>query len=329
MAFTLRWKNDNPAGSVVKVYRGTAKLVPTSLPEPLAVLSNGEETFTDTTVVLNTGYYYLLTVTVGSRTVTGPQKYIVIKNRRGIGPIDLKQAGDTDDLAYLGGMDYVEQFTYNALPAGLRALTGFSGDGGLNMFKFLHRGRILYTFPYGRFHNKLISWNDIYNAGLMYGMDGFGPEGGHPGLPDIDQGGLFDWQGDTYRVRSLRGLTDVGEPTLLTLPDSLHGVDHDTTEYGRCEYNDLLYPFCDWMPDKQPNANWGYVMTYSFFNYATTWTGAGFLCQERDPDSGKVLMRGSAPATSPANAKIDLTMIKLIDPAAAAGYFVPVIELME
>ncbi|AWN08861.1 putative virion structural protein 18 [Salmonella phage STsAS] len=332
MSFTLRWKNENPAGSVVKIYRGTAKLNPASLPAPIATLSNGEESWVDTTVLLNTSYYYLLTVTVGSRTVAGPQKYITVKNRRGIGNVDQSYYSDTDDLALLGNIAFAEQMNFDAMPAGFRALFGLSGTGTFDLQKFSHRGRMLYLLPNGaRFIQKKFSWNDIYNAGLMYGVDGFGPEDGRGSLAGVDQNGLFDWQGDTYRVRCIRGLTDVGEPTVMTLPDEINGVDHDLTDYGRCEYNDLVYPNCEFVPKKQTIPNWQNLMVYYFLNAGSSWLGAGWQCMERDPVSNKVVMRGSAPnttGTGDAN-KTNLTTIKLVDPDVATGFFVPVIELME
>ncbi|ANZ50340.1 putative virion structural protein [Erwinia phage vB_EamM_Phobos] len=329
MAFTLRWKNENPAGSVVKIYRGTAALNPASLPAPSATLSNGEESWVDTTVLLNTGYYYLLTVTVGERTVAGPQKFITIKNRRGVGKVDLINWGESDMLANLGDMDFAERFTYNAFPAGFRALTGLSGDAAQSLTKYLHQGRVLYMFSYGaRFQAKVFSWDAIYNAGLVYGVDGFGPDDGRGVLSGVDQGGLFDWQGDTYRMRLMRGLSDVGEPTVMNLPASLNNALHGATGLGVCEYNELIYPWCEWMPAQQRIANWGNNGPSSLFSYNATWNGAGYLCQERDPVTNKVVMRGSAPATN-VSVRDDLERIALVDPSVNSGYFMPVIELME
>lgn len=329
MAFTLRWKNENPAGSIVKIYRGTSALNLLALPVPLVTLSNGEESWIDPTVTLNSTYYYLLTVTVGGRTVAGPQRTITIKNRRGIGAVEFLNQGDTDDLAYLGQPGFVEQFTYDAFPAGFRAMTGLSGGSQIVLNKYFHRGRVLYMFPNGgKFYNAKYTWNDIYNAGLVYGVDGFGPEGGHGTLAGVDQGGLFDWQGDTYRMRILRGLTDIDASPVMTLDPALNGVAHGTTKLGRCEYNDLVYPVSVWTPEQQRIPNWFAFEVSSMFNNAATWQGMGYLCQERDPVSGKVVMRGIGP-NGTNGVRTDLERITLADPATSSGYFVPVIELME
>ncbi|HCJ8477066.1 TPA: hypothetical protein NV700_005132, partial [Escherichia coli] len=82
MAFTIRWTNNNPGASTVKLYRDTKPLVRTALPEPLATFTNGETEYTDRTAILGTTYYYMTTVTVGSRTLFSPQKSILIQNRR-------------------------------------------------------------------------------------------------------------------------------------------------------------------------------------------------------------------------------------------------------
>ncbi|EJT5726355.1 hypothetical protein N3M33_004189 [Escherichia coli] len=332
MAFTLRWKNENPAGSIVKIYRGTAKIDPKALPAPIVTLSNNETEWTDETVILNTRYWYLLTVTVNGRTVASPQKSIVIKNRRGVGGVDQINYSDTDDLAFLGQLPFEEQMTYDALPAGFRALTGISGTGTLIMNKFYRHGKVYYMMNNGgRFNSTLYSWNDIYNAGLVYGVDGFGPDNGRGDLVGVDQSGLFEWQGDTYRMRLLRGLTDGDEPTVMTLDESLRNADHDDLEYGRCEYNDFVYPFGDCIPNKQMLPNWTNISPASIYGSGSAYQGKGFLCQERDPESGLVLVRGSAPIDSSiANtSKRNLSQVTLIDSAEKVGLYAFVIELVE
>ncbi|EEI3987115.1 hypothetical protein G3C84_000113 [Salmonella enterica] len=332
MAFTLRWKNENPAGSIVKIYRGTAKIDPKALPAPIVTLSNNETEWTDETVILNTRYWYLLTVTVNGRTVASPQKSIVIKNRRGVGGVDQINYSDTDDLAFLGQLPFEEQMTYDALPAGFRALTGISGTGTLIMNKFYRHGKVYYMMNNGgRFNSTLYSWNDIYNAGLVYGVDGFGPDNGRGDLAGVDQSGLFEWQGDTYRMRLLRGLTDGDEPTVMTLDESLRNADHDDLEYGRCEYNDFVYPFGDCIPNKQMLPNWTNISPASIYGSGSAYQGKGFLCQERDPESGLVLVRGSAPIDSSITntSKRNLSQVTLIDSAEKVGLYAFVIELVE
>lgn len=332
MAFTLRWKNENPAGSIVNIYRGTAKINTAALPAPIATLSNGETEWTDETVILNTRYWYLLTVTVNGRTVGSPQKSIVIKNRRGVGGVDQINYSDTDDLAFLGQLPFEEQMTYDALPAGFRALTGISGTGTLIMNKFYRHGKVYYMMNSGgRFNSTLYSWNDIYNAGLVYGVDGFGPDNGRGDLAGVDQSGLFEWQGDTYRMRLLRGLTDGDEPTVMTLDESLRNADHDDLEYGRCEYNDFVYPFADCIPNKQMLPNWTNTSPAYIYGSGSAYQGKGFLCQERDPESGLVLVRGSAPIDSSTTntSKRNLSQVTLIDSAEKVGLYAFVIELVE
>lgn len=332
MAFTLRWKNENPAGSIVNIYRGTAKINTAALPAPITTLSNGETEWTDETVILNTRYWYLLTVTVNGRTVGSPQKSIVIKNRRGVGGVDQVNYSDTDDLAFLGQLPFEEQMNYDALPAGFRALTGVSGTGTLIMNKFYRQGKVYYMmYNGGRFNSAFYSWDDIYNAGLVYGVDGFGPDNGRGDLAGVDQSGLFEWQGDTYRMRLMRGLTDGDEPTVMTLDESLRNADHDETEYGRCEYNDFVYPFGDCIPNKQMLPNWANVSATTIYGSGSGLQGKGFLCQERDPETGLVLVRGSAPIDSSAanTSKRNLSQVTLIDSAEKVGLYAFVIELVE
>ncbi|WNT48649.1 hypothetical protein SPLA5c_PHROGS00157 [Salmonella phage SPLA5c] len=132
-------------------------------------------------------------------------------------------------------------------------------------------------------------------------------------------------------MRLLRGLTDGDEPTVMTLDESLRNADHDDLEYGRCEYNDFVYPFGDCIPNKQMLPNWTNISPASIYGSGSAYQGKGFLCQERDPESGLVLVRGSAPIDSSIvnTSKRNLSQVTLIDSAEKVGLYAFVIELVE
>lgn len=325
MAFTLRWTNNNPTGSVVTVYRDTKAIVLTALPAPLATLSNGEQQYTDTTATIGTTYFYLLAVTVNGKTLYGPARTATVFNRRGVGSMTL--AVGNEDIGYIGTPDFAERFTYADLPSGFQALTGLSTAVQIAVGKVMLDGKVFYVFPNFRVTSNLFTWDQIYNAGLMYGVDGPGPDGGRGNLAPVDQGGLFDFQGDTYRIRCMRGLSDRDASPVMTLPTALNGVNHDTTAYGTCEFNDIVYPWCQWIPKKQRVVNYQQNLLSWMFPAGAANASKGAICQERDSVSNKCIQRGTGAGAVAEDASF-LPKIFVTD-STTTGLYMPIIELME
>lgn len=328
MAFTIRWTNNNPGASTVKLYRDTKPLVRAALPEPLATFTNGETEYTDRTAILGTTYYYMTTVTVGSRTLFSPQKSILIQNRRGIG-IVAPQYGD-DRFAYYGYVTYGELPSAGDYPPGFVALSGYDLTVKPGLMKFQLDGKILYLFSGLRANgNTLYSRDAIYNAGLLYGVAGPGPEGGHGDLPDVDQAGEFTWLGDRYRMRLLRGLTLDSESPVMTLDAQWDGKTHDASPYtADSEYNRLIYGISSWFPAKKKVMSLLMWSNYSIFGSGSAVSGRGVHCQEFDPDRKLGLTRGTA-MTDSTDTVDNLQRIQHVPGATVGGIWIPVIELIE
>lgn len=328
MAFTIRWTNNNPGASTVKLYRDTKPLVRAALPEPLATFTNGETEYTDRTAILGTTYYYMTTVTVGSRTLFSPQKSILIQNRRGIG-IVAPQYGD-DRFAYYGYVTYGELPSAGDYPPGFVALSGYDPTVKPGLMKFQLDGKILYLFSGLRANgNTLYSRDAIYNAGLLYGVAGPGPEGGHGDLPDVDQSGEFTWLGDRYRMRLLRGLTHDSESPVMALDAQWDGKIHDVSPYtADSEYNRLIYGISTWFPAKKKVMSLLKWSNISIFGSGSVVSGRGVHCQEFDPDRKLGLTRGTA-TTDSTDTVNNLQHIHHVAGATVGGIWIPVIELIE
>lgn len=107
----------------------------------------------------------------------------------------------------------------------LASMVGLSAGTDINSsgpwLKFVHKGKILFVakkpLKYG------ISWNELYNNGLVYGVDGpgdFPPDLSNP----VNQNTIVTIGEYAFKVRLLTGLEE-----------------HDSTTPGG-EWNDLIYP---------------------------------------------------------------------------------------
>lgn len=329
MSFTLRWANNNAQATVVRIYRDTKDISPAALPAVLATLSNGETSYRDTTAVPGQTYYYLLTVTANDKTVAGASQKYTIAVKRGIGPSTILW-GD-DKLGWLGNVPYEERFLGSQLPPALLAMfpgsAVFSDRVELN--KMTRNGKILYTLA--TLSPGWIDWATLYNSGLVYGTGDAGPANGHPTLSDVIQNASVVHNGDTYRIRLMRGLTDAPTSPVYPFDASMNEKTHDSIPgLGFCEYNDLAYTQVVNVPVKQRGLNWQALATSYLAGLSTSgfnYYNGGVVCQEHDSATTNVLMRGSFNA----GVVSDANYMQLIRyrPQSQVGRYIPVFELME
>ncbi len=95
--------------------------------------------------------------------------------------------------------------------------------------KFALDGKTLYIPQKPIRYN--LSWGSIYQAGVVYGIDGFGS---NPSGTSVDQGKTVTIGGQTYRVRLLRGAS--------VDPTTTDPTGYDVTASHGSEWNRLLYP---------------------------------------------------------------------------------------
>lgn len=331
MSFTLRWKNPNVIATVVNIYRDTKDISVTALPAPIATLSNGETEWRDTTAVPGSVYWYLMTVTANGKTVaTASQKY-TIEVKRGIGPMTII-AGD-DRLGFMGGVPYDEQWQPTQMPPSWQAMYPSLLTDRVALNKFIRNGKILYLLSNSAQFFGQQNWATLYQAGLVYGTDDFGPVGGHGTLPDTLQDAKIYHNGDVYRMRIMRGLTEEGQSQAFAFDSALHLKEHDAVSAltGFNEFNDLMYTMVQEVPVKQRWPNWNQLgaslLGAGGVASNSVLINGGVLCQEHDTATDKILQRGLF-LTSAMTATSAIQRINYTTPSQQGRYF-PVFELVE
>lgn len=263
MSLTLTWQNLNTEPVSVRIYRGDAPLVTTSLPSPLVTLTAGETQYVDTTAVQGQWYYYLFETFTATDRVYSNNRRIQALTRRGPGSNSLV-FGD-EQLGYYGSLSGEEFILAQTLKDAVAAPGTVVTTGGNTWYKYVRNGKILFV-PMSRI-TSTISWIQLYQAGLVYGVDSPGKGPVLPTVP-VNQKKVVTIGNDRFLVRLATGFSD--DPT-QTPPTGSVLV---PTETYPNEINDLMYPLARFIPvaQKLPNVSQNTV--------ATLQTSGGFPVQE-------------------------------------------------
>lgn len=244
MYIKLKWTNLNTGAFTTNIYRDTVQIDRANLGTPIVSLTQGESEYQDNDVVRGQQYYYVFeTLNAGDRSVSINYAFKAIP-RRGAGPNDIV-IGDYE-YGYFGTLlasDFIAT-------ADLMARVGFSGGTVQNVaptwYKYARAGKVLYV------PNKTlvsgISWTSIYNAGLVYGVDGPGKGTVIPTTP-VNQLKKVTIGSDEYIVRLMTGYSD----NPADIPPT--GTVADPTDGFRNEFDDLIYPLGTLTPNKQRMVN--------------------------------------------------------------------------
>lgn len=297
MALKLQWKNKNVVPTHVLIYRGDTELNGAALPSPLVTLTNGETSWTDNTATFGKTYYYILGTKTDNDLVLTPNQKITVADNRGAGPGTLL-VGD-DNLGYYGTVSSADFFNSSHILAAAKKTIGIPTALVQPLWhKFVRKGKIIYI-PNASFGTA--TWNNLYSAGLVYGVDAtLGPGAALGSLVPTNQLCVMTLNGENYKPRLMRGWTDsmLNNPTIPTA-----GGSHDTAPFTEDnEWNDIVYPLFFHVPMLQrfenvgkaswdtipgaPTANWS-----SNENVIALQNAGRCLCQERNSANG-VLTRG-------------------------------------
>ncbi|ANZ48176.1 putative virion structural protein [Erwinia phage vB_EamM_Asesino] len=331
MAFILRWTNPNTQSTVINIYRDTKDILTSALPAPIATLSNGETEWRDTTAQGGKTYYYLMTVTANGKTVAGPSTPYTIAVKRGMGPNTFIH-GD-DKLGFMGVVPYEERFDVNQLPATFQAMFPNVFTDRPVLLKFSYYGKILYV-PEFTPAIGFASWAALYTNGLIYGRDDNGPEGGWGTLTPTKQDAKVIHKGDVYRMRVPRGMVGQNASEVLAFNNDYQLKDHDATDLGHNEFNDLMYAMVLDFPAKQRAIN-AHVYSSTYFGAggvvsSSPQLNGGLVCMEHDSGAERVLHRGlfmSAAITTSSQVSV-MQRINYVTPQQV-GRYIPIFELVE
>lgn len=242
MFIDLSWTDLNSVATKLEIYRGDTPLDRANLPAtPIVTLTGGETSYRDATNVLvgKTYYYVFVNSTATDRIVS--QVYAVrAVTRRGPGPQTLKQGDNT--LGYFGSLqsgEFISGSDFIDL-SGVRPFT--TGITVINPFplwhKFVRNNKIIIV-PEGPVAYS-VSWMQLYNAGMVFGSDDNGvlPTGSGVTTP-VKQGAKITIGKDTFRIRLMRGMSDVPYTDFLTVLGS------------PTEWSDFVYPMTHAVPADQ------------------------------------------------------------------------------
>lgn len=158
------------------LYWDTAPFTPETLPANTVTLSPSATTYTDTTVPANTTRYYMVKATkaglddmfsqcmlYGNFAKTGPGSNTVLRGDWNAGLMDI--------------LTPAQMFTVTGLKSAL-GLAGFGGSVADSVvtawYKFVYKGKILFIPNAPLSNASVLRWPDLYNNGLIYGVDGTG-----------------------------------------------------------------------------------------------------------------------------------------------------------
>lgn len=179
MSVRLQWGSANATlAESIKVYRSDTSFTADALPAVLTTLAGSATSYDDTAVVRNKIYYYRVGMVRAGEELISELLIMGHYPDTGIGPQKILRG--TWELGYFGFVNAADFFTASALIA----LTGNPGgavasDAQLTGWhKFIRKGKIL-MIPNYRPSGSTVTWLQIYNLGLVYGVDG---PGDAPGL---------------------------------------------------------------------------------------------------------------------------------------------------
>lgn len=312
MNTVLTWTNQNTGSFTTNIYRGTAPLDLSNLTNPVATLTAGESTWTDTNTVRDTLYYYVFETVVGADKEHTNNIPIRAVPRKGPGPANITIGDYT--YGYYGTLTSGEFINASDLRSAVGLTAGAVVQQGPLWHKWARNGKILYI-PNGPLSNGA-GWKQLYDLGLVFGVDGPGP---YNAGANVNQSAKVTIGNEQFRVRLMTGFSDNYNQFPVT-----PGVSGEPPETFLNEWNDLVYPLSMWTPDLQRMSN---IQQSTAADLGMTLTGvtSGHVIQERisATASSNAMTRGNSGNTRSGIA----SRASIVQTGAAYGWW-PVLELM-
>lgn len=281
MQIKINWQNINTSADGVRVYRSSSFIIPSALPAVYATIAGSATEYIDTSVIKDATYFYVFEVFKGTDSAFSTNVQATAVTYSGPGP-QLPIVGDLD-LGYYGIVQSSELISWDAFIAwcGVTLLTKTTTTSQ-DWIKFAYKGKTLYTprQPLGT-----ISWQTLYNAGLVYGVDGMGPRE-YNTLTAVNQQRIITAANNQFKVRLPTALppgadltkdysTVANTATIAAGGTGVYTFDSYDTNYDLTgsEWNDLIYKVLSWSPAGQRGENFVALDATIAFNGAIAGTG--------------------------------------------------------
>jgi hypothetical protein len=248
MDITIKFDNYNGGSEEgVRVYRSDTPIDSAALPEPLATLPPGATQYVDATAVRGNKYYYRFGVFLGGDEVLTKNRLILA-----VAPVDtgpgpqILVAGDWD-LGLFGFCTSANFISYGGLVSALGLEVGTAATD-FGWMKMAYKGKVIFV-PRSVLRDT-VSYNQIYQAGAVFGTNDNGPVVPTGAVP-TNQFKLQDISGFSFIPRLMKGTADgAALPTGKLNPDA--------TIPAVNEYDDIMGAL---MMSKRHNAD----TTYGLF----------------------------------------------------------------
>lgn len=326
MNIFLRWSRNinTPELDNVYIYRDTVRKDTLVGNEPLAVLDGTADSYTDTTAIQGTVYYYQVVFAKGADRGLGPIKTIHASNFSGIGPTDIIR-GDSY-LGLYGYMTHEEVLTQVELRALVPNVSGSNvTNADLPWIKAAVKGKILLIprFPI----NYNTKWEDIYASGAVYGTDDTGYLPDDSGITPVIQDRRITIEGSVYKVRLAEGLATPVRDILGIEKTTTHDlIDHEHSELAL-----ILNAFAERTSPIHPYYKLDSLTQSELMNSA----GYATICQEIDQTSTTgavcplIMSNGFSSTYSPSAATVGTDGTSTTIYSTAYNSWRPILELTE
>lgn len=196
MQIKINWQNPNTTADGVRVYRSTSPIDIRALPQVYATLAGNATSYIDNQVTLLATYYYVLEVYKGADKIFSSNIQGYANAYSGPGPQDII-AGDMD-AGYYGMVKTPDFVTWDDFLAWSKITVSSKNTSGLNdWMKFSFKGKVLFIArqPLG-----MSNWNNLYNNGLVFGVDGPGPRENNA-VTAVNQLKIITFGNSQFKVR--------------------------------------------------------------------------------------------------------------------------------
>lgn len=214
MSIKVSWSLKSVPDTLTLYWSNTSFTADT-LPGNVVNLTPTDTSYTDTSVPANSTRYYMVKATKAGENDMFSQ-CMVHGNFPKTGPGSNKVLRGNWDVGLMDVLTPAQVFTIAGLKTALGLATSFGGtvteSTVTNWYKFVYKGKII-LIPNAPFSNTgAIRWPDLYNAGLIYGVDGPGSppfdlvtSGAQPAIPaTVNQKKVVTIGSDSFLVRVVK-----------------------------------------------------------------------------------------------------------------------------
>lgn len=198
MEMTIHWSNRDTDVDEFRIYRSDSKIDPIDPPTPIATVTGDTFSYVDQDVTLGGLYHYVVTAVKGGHEAQSMSRALAAIPHTGPGPQELIY-GDYE-FGIFGRMPSWQLFTRDQFFAQFDTLPKYATKfrDSDEWVKYMWRGRVCFMPFKGNFLYN-VAWQYLYEAGLVYGVDGPGPQSL---LSAVNQRVVVTRDQYTFRVRT-------------------------------------------------------------------------------------------------------------------------------